>query len=389
MSERYPDDASLLAMSQDPATGVELIPTGQSPYFLAFRRLMQRTLLAAQRANDLRVYQQGDLTVGVRSGRCTLGTVSIDFAGAENLSLSPSATTWIWLESDGQIHQGTSLPTAVAQAMPLALAISDSQAITSLTDRRSDSFLLRPNVATLGLTASLSTINQLTDGLSENATALAINELTGGIYSNAGNHHFHQVSSQLVDGMAYFTFANDSSQTGAGVAVAIMLPNLMADALLLKVDPANGFLIQSHLDNDYHALGVAHAMLPLAGQITAGISNRLIGAVAATGQITGVFLSVGTNLQSSNSADGLTATVKVNGITLTTTSPQITSAAGTGFRSTARGHGTEAIIKTDGTADVQRGDLLTLDLTRTANGTVSTEATDVVVLLAIRVSAPE
>ncbi len=70
MSERYPDDATLLAMEQDAATGVQYIPTGQSPYYLHFRKLVHRLLLACGRANDLRVYQDGDLSVGVRPGRC-------------------------------------------------------------------------------------------------------------------------------------------------------------------------------------------------------------------------------------------------------------------------------------------------------------------------------
>lgn len=389
MSERYPDDASLLAMNQDPTTGVELIPTGQSPYYLAFRRLVQRTLLAAQRANDLRVYQQGDRTLGVRPGRYTLGTQSLEFAGIENLELPVNSTTWLWIESDAQIHLGSSLPTTPGQALPLAVAVTGSQAIVSLSDRRGQTFLLRPTLATLGLSSTPETINRLTDGLDATATAESINRITGGPHSDASNDHSHQVQSQSVDGMAYFTFSNDSEEPGSGAALALSLPYLMGDSLILKMDTTHGFLIQSYEGLDYHALGVAHAMLPLAGTIGASITGRLIGAVPASGQVTDIFLSLGTNLQSSQSTDGITATVKVNGTTLTTTSPKLTSAAGAGFRSTARGQGTAGVIKTDGTANVQRGDLLTLDLTRSVSGTISSEAADAVVLVIIRVSAPE
>ncbi len=65
MSERYPSDATLLALSQDDATGVEYIPTGRSPYYLEFRKMLYRLLRATERANDLRVHQDGDLTAGV------------------------------------------------------------------------------------------------------------------------------------------------------------------------------------------------------------------------------------------------------------------------------------------------------------------------------------
>ena len=44
MPERYPSDATLLALSADTATGVEYIPTGQSPYYLQFRKLLQGLL---------------------------------------------------------------------------------------------------------------------------------------------------------------------------------------------------------------------------------------------------------------------------------------------------------------------------------------------------------
>jgi hypothetical protein len=80
MSERYPDDAALLALESDAATGVEYIPTGRSPYYLEFRKLVQRLLLAAERANDLRVYQDGDLSIGVRPGRCLIQNAAVTFA---------------------------------------------------------------------------------------------------------------------------------------------------------------------------------------------------------------------------------------------------------------------------------------------------------------------
>jgi hypothetical protein len=59
MAEVYPTDNELLNIQSDGETGVEYIPTGLSPYYVQFRRLLYRLLLAARRANDLRVYDEG------------------------------------------------------------------------------------------------------------------------------------------------------------------------------------------------------------------------------------------------------------------------------------------------------------------------------------------
>ena len=69
MTEVYPSDNELLNMQSDSETGVEFIPTGQAPYYLQFRKLLYRFILAAKRANDLRVYDEGGLDVGVKGGK--------------------------------------------------------------------------------------------------------------------------------------------------------------------------------------------------------------------------------------------------------------------------------------------------------------------------------
>ena len=53
MSERYPSDDALLAMTLDEQSGVEQIETGKAPYFLEFRKLVRHLLGLARR----RVYQ--------------------------------------------------------------------------------------------------------------------------------------------------------------------------------------------------------------------------------------------------------------------------------------------------------------------------------------------
>jgi hypothetical protein len=46
MAEVYPSDSELLNLQSDSETGVEYIPTGTAPYYLHFRKLLHRLLLA-------------------------------------------------------------------------------------------------------------------------------------------------------------------------------------------------------------------------------------------------------------------------------------------------------------------------------------------------------
>ena len=277
MPERYPDDVTLLTLDQDPETGVEYIPTGKSPYYLEFRRLVQRTLLAAVRANDLRLYQDGDLTIGVRPGRCWIRGTPLEFAGVSAVSVLPSTTIYFWIDVAGTLQSGDDLPTDRSGFIPLAAVTAGAAAISTITDLRGEVFLAAPGL-----------------------------------------------------------------------------------------------------------LGSAVVQFQQAGDFTSSLSNKLVGAAPISGKVEDVILSIGTNIVSSHSTDGVTATAKVNGNALTTTDPRITGAAGTGFRSTAQGNGTPAVVKSDGTEEVQCGDLLTVDVTRTATGTVSGEAANVIVLIVIR-----
>src|SRR5690554_4821562 len=103
-AERYPSDAALLALTEDETTGVPYIPTGATPYHLLYRRMLHRLLRATERANDLRVYQSGDLSVGVRAGRCFVADDAVTFAGAEHIALDANGTTWLWLDEQGAVQ---------------------------------------------------------------------------------------------------------------------------------------------------------------------------------------------------------------------------------------------------------------------------------------------
>jgi hypothetical protein len=390
MAERYPDDATLLALAEDSDTGVQYIPTGQSPYYLEFRRLIQRLLLAGQRANDLRVYQDGDLSIGVRAGRCMVGGTVRVFDGSTGIAIAANSSTHVWLDQAGALQTGLAgLPADRSTFIALAEVVTGSSSITALTDLRGEAFLASPSAAVLGLTATVSEINQALDGIDANVTAAKFVTLCGGPTSNANTLHMHTQQPQVVAGDAIFKLINSSSDAAANMALALSLPQHLPDDTWLLVNRDNGFLQQRYYGATYNLVGVVDQQWGHEGALTATVTGKLLGVVPVSGTVTAVILSAKTNLQSSDSADGISATAKVNGFALTSTDPQLTSVAGSGFKSTAQGDGTSAVIKTDGTEQVTRGDVLTVDITRLANGTVNVEAADVVVMVVIRVDQPE
>ena len=78
----------------------------------------------------------------------------------------------------------------------------------------------------------------------------------------------------------------------------------------------------------------------------------------------------------------------MNGSALTTAPATLTPADGIGFQSTGQGAGSAPTLSTTGAQNVIRGDLVTLDLTYTANGTVTQQPTHVGVLVVIKADRP-
>lgn len=392
MTERYPDDSTLLGLDQDADTGVEYIATGQSPYYLEFRKLIQRLLLAAQRANDLRVYQDGDLSVGVRPGRCVIADAAVAFAGTTGVSVTNNATTYLWLDSAGTAQSSTSsMPADRTTFVPLAEVVAAAGAITAITDRRAELFLAVPDPTFIGLTATAAEINQALDGINATVDVAALNTLTGGQTSTADGEHRHVQVYTDEDDETEFRLMNDNSGSSANILLRFNLPNILADLLDVFADRTTGWLMQRKASSGptYAVIGTVHAAFGHEGDLTASQTGKLIGAVPIDGTVSDVILSVGTNIVSDTSTDGVSATAKVNGTALTSTDPQITDAEGSGFKSTAQDDGTAAVVKSDGTEDVSKGDVLTVDLTRTAAGTITTEAADVVAMVVIRPDKPE
>jgi hypothetical protein len=151
MAEVYPSDNELLNLQTDAETGVEYIPTGTAPYYLHFRKLLYRLLLATQRANDLRVYDEGGLDIGVKSGKFWLGTELISYEGSSGNTLADDKENiYVYLDSSGSlvINEYSSFPD-MAQTPHIRLAqISTSGGdIDSITDCRAGHNVVMPSAA--------------------------------------------------------------------------------------------------------------------------------------------------------------------------------------------------------------------------------------------------
>jgi len=151
MSEAYPSDNELLNLQSDAETGVEYIPTGTAPYYLHFRKLLYRLLDAARRANDLRVYDEGGLDIGVKAGKFWLGTDLIDYAGSSGNTLADNqAEIYVHLDSSGNLvtNEYSAFPSmASTPHVRLAVVSTAGGDITSIIDCRMGHNVAVPHAA--------------------------------------------------------------------------------------------------------------------------------------------------------------------------------------------------------------------------------------------------
>jgi hypothetical protein len=140
MTEVYPSDSELLNIVSENETGVEYIPTGTSPYYLHFRKLLYRLLLATRRANDLRVFNEGGLDIGVKSGKYWGGSDFVEYTGSSGNTLADNKSSiYVYLDSLGNLitTEYSSFPSMASTAhVRLAIVITSGGEITSITDCR-------------------------------------------------------------------------------------------------------------------------------------------------------------------------------------------------------------------------------------------------------------
>jgi hypothetical protein len=151
MAEVYPTDNELLNIQSDTETGVEYIPTGTAPYYLHFRKLLYRLLLATRRANDLRVYDEGGLDIGVKPGKFWLGTELVSYEGSSSNTLADDKTNiYIYLDDQGNLvtDEYDNFPDmATTPHVRLAMVATSGGDIDSITDCRMGHNFILPYAA--------------------------------------------------------------------------------------------------------------------------------------------------------------------------------------------------------------------------------------------------
>lgn len=103
MAETALTDAQANALSgaTDSVTDATYPTIGESPYHTTLYRLLHRMLTIAASVNELRVYRDGALTFGVRSGNASGGSVAYAYAGAAAQALTDDDTNYIYLVING------------------------------------------------------------------------------------------------------------------------------------------------------------------------------------------------------------------------------------------------------------------------------------------------
>ena len=179
MAEMYPSDNELLNIVSDTETGVEFIPTGTAPYYLHFRKLLYRLLLASKRANDLRVFDEGGLDVGVKSGKFWVGTELVSYPGSSGNTLADDKTNiYVYLDSAGNLvtDEYSAFPDMTSSPhIRLAVVTTSGGDITSIVDARDHHSISMPSAGGGGSIIEAHTSN---DTLTESES--------GSIHTNLG-----------------------------------------------------------------------------------------------------------------------------------------------------------------------------------------------------------
>ncbi len=148
MAEIYPTDSELLNIQNDIETGVEFIATGQAPYYLHFRKLLYRLILATKRANDLRLYDEGSLNVGVKAGELWLDGSLVELENSTNNTLADDKEhIYIYINQQGQlvIDEYSDFPNMIQNPhIRLAIVTTANGQIDAITDKRSGHIMSMP-----------------------------------------------------------------------------------------------------------------------------------------------------------------------------------------------------------------------------------------------------
>ncbi|QDU72809.1 hypothetical protein [Mucisphaera calidilacus] len=385
MSEWSPEDRVLLAQVEDAATGVPYIETGRSPYYAEFRRMVERLARVAERGNDLRVYRDGLLSVGVRGGRCRVAGACHEVASVAGMAVVGHGLTRVWVDASGEVRVSVdAFPEDRSAHLRLAEVFAEEGAVVSITDLRGETQLQSVDASVLGLTATVAELDRVVAGVDAGVTSSALGVLCGGPMSVADAYHGHAGYQSDEDAEVSFTVRNASSGSAAGVMLSLSLPAWLSEPTRLRVRREGGWLEQEVGGTGYALVGGVPLALVLPGVLTGSVVDRLVGVVPCDGTVAGVVLSVGRHLQTSEVLDGLEVSLRVNGRLLTDTPARLRVSDGVSNLCTDAGDGEAALMFEDSVCAVSRGELVTATITRTASGVVSQEAEDVAVLVLMR-----
>jgi len=161
MAEEYPSDNELLNLISEAETGVEYIETGKAPYYVEFRKLLYRLLLATRRANDLRVYDEGGLDIGVKAGSYFAGGALVDYAGSSGNTLADNKDNiYVYLDADGNLvtDEYSAFPEVFVNHLRLAVVSTSGGDITSITDCRGQQMWFAAGMMAEGSMARLASV---------------------------------------------------------------------------------------------------------------------------------------------------------------------------------------------------------------------------------------
>ena len=128
-------ETALTASQADALSGVTdsdldftYLTIGESPYYTGAYRCWEKFVRLVKAISALRVYQDGDLTFGVRAGRYMNGASAVSYVGASAQSLTNNATNHIYLTAAGTLTVNTTgFPSAdVTPHLPLATIVTSA-----------------------------------------------------------------------------------------------------------------------------------------------------------------------------------------------------------------------------------------------------------------------
>ena len=161
MAEEYPSDNELLNLISEPETGVEYIETGKAPYYVEFRKLLYRLLLATRRANDLRVYDEGGLDIGVKAGSYFAGGSLVEYTGSSGNTLADNKDNiFVYLDAAGNLvtDEYAAFPEVFVNHLRLAMVSTSGGNITSITDCRGQQMWFAAGMMAEGSMARLTSV---------------------------------------------------------------------------------------------------------------------------------------------------------------------------------------------------------------------------------------